>query len=44
MFIKYRAEGYNKKSSQACGVSILGIIIIIIGLIVTIIFALGNNK
>ena len=40
MFIKYRAEGYNKKSSQACGVSILGIII---GLVVTIIFALGNK-
>jgi len=40
MFVKYRAEGYNKKSSQACGVSILGIII---GLIVTVIFALGNK-
>ena len=40
MFIKYRAEGYHKKSSQACGVSILGIII---GLVVTIIFALGNK-
>lgn len=40
MFIKYRAEGYNKKSSQTCGVSILGIII---GLVITIIFALGNK-
>jgi curved DNA-binding protein CbpA len=40
MFIKYRAEGFNKKSNQVCGVSILGIII---GLIVAVIFALGNK-
>lgn len=40
MFIKYRAEGYNKKSSQVCGVSVLGIII---GLIVAVILAIGNK-
>ena len=40
MFIKYRAEGYNKKSSQVCGVSVLGIII---GLIVGVILAIGNK-
>lgn len=40
MFIKYRAEGYNKKSSQVCGISVLGVIV---GLILTVIFALGNK-
>lgn len=40
MFVKYRAEGYNKKSSQVCGISLLGVIF---GLILTIIFALGNK-
>lgn len=40
MFIKYRTEGYNKKSSQVCGVSVLGIII---GLIVAVILAIGNK-
>lgn len=40
MFIKYKTEGYNKKSSQVCGVSVLGIIV---GLILTVIFALGNK-
>ena len=40
MFVKYRAEGYNKKSSQVCGISVLGVIA---GLILTVIFALGNK-
>ncbi|MDC9723475.1 MAG: DnaJ domain-containing protein [Urechidicola sp.] len=40
MFVKYRAEGYNKKSSQVCGISVLGVIV---GLILTVIFALGNK-
>ncbi len=40
MFVKYRAEGYNKKSSQVCGISILGVIA---GLVLTVIFALGNK-
>lgn len=39
MFIKYRAEGYNKKANQACGISVLGAII---GLIVAVILAIGN--
>lgn len=40
MFVKYRSEGYNKKSSQVCGISVLGVIA---GFILTIIFALGNK-
>lgn len=40
MFVKYRAEGYNKKSSQVCGISIFGLII---GFILAVIFALGNK-
>jgi len=40
MFVKYRTEGYNKKSSQVCGISVLGVIV---GLILTVIFALGNK-
>lgn len=40
MFVKYRTEGYNKKSNQVCGISVLGVIV---GLILTVIFALGNK-
>lgn len=40
MLIKYRAEGYHKKSSQVCGISVLGVIV---GLILAVIFALGNK-
>ena len=40
MFVKYRAEGYNKKSSQVCGISVLGVIV---GLVLAVIFALGNK-
>jgi curved DNA-binding protein CbpA len=40
MSVKYRVEGYHKKSSQVCVISILGIIA---GLILTVIFALGNK-
>lgn len=40
IFIKYRAEVYNKKSSQVYGISVLGVIR---GLILVVNFALGNK-
>ena len=41
MFIKYRFEGYNKKSNEVCGISLFGFIL---GLILVIIIALGKNQ